>query len=71
MLGKSLVLKHLRKTIPPPSPPCPTLVHEILMPSYRAPFETSEYQFLEKVIYPFIYKALKNQHFFLTYDTLK
>ena len=43
----------------PPPPPCPTLEHEILMPSYRGPFETSEYEFLEKVIYPFFLKALK------------
>ena len=40
-------------------PPCPTWVHEILMPSYRAPFETSEYQFSAKVIYPFFYELLK------------
>ena len=61
--------------------PCPTWVHEILMPSYRAPFETSEYQFSAKVIYPFFYELLKfyskelvsglreffrkNRHFFL------
>ena len=41
------------------TPPCPTLVHNFLMSSYRAPFETSEYQFLEKVIYPFFYKPSK------------
>ena len=35
--------------------PCPTWVHEILMPSYRAPFETSEYQFSTKVIFPFFF----------------
>ena len=29
------------------------------MSSYRAPFETSEYQFSAKVIYPFFYELLK------------
>ena len=30
-----------------------------MIPSYRGPFETSEYQFLENVIYPFFYELLK------------
>ena len=54
-------LRHLRKTRPPLPPPCPTFVHEIFMPSYRAPFETSEYHFSAKVISPFFffYELLK------------
>ena len=48
------VITPLRKIRPLPSPPRPTLVHGFLMPCYRSPFETSEYRFSAKVIYPFL-----------------
>ena len=53
------VITPLRKTRHPS--PRPTLVHGFLMPCYRSPFETSEYRFSAKVIYPFFYELLKGK----------